>query len=845
MINVKNLLPLLAISLLSALSTSCVLCDPQNISLQKKQSMQQQTIIASAEITNANYFAMQQEPMYFSFYDLGIKSAREKSLKIVKNNVVIPSQLIDRDGNGELDGVFFTLDFPDNTPHHITFVDNPHLPFPPSVKQTQAEISVKEGGKWQGKEYIGGAFTRVQKVSPPPQYTDHSSYIRYEGPGIESDKVGYRIYLDWRNGFDIFGKKTTAVVLQNVGLDGYESYHHDAPWGQDILKVGKSLGMGGFGYWNGKSVELVSATQNREAVITNNGDLFSAFRINYNQWQIKEQKHNISADFSMTAGSRLAKVHLQTDRNLPNFAIGLVKLPDTQLFEGPTNISGSAWTYVATWGAQSLSTLNKTKQSYNKINHEKINADALGMAVIFRRADRKEQHTDDNSYVSVMNTNGGDLEYYFVAAWEHEPNGIRSQSEFRNYLDREIVRLTKTPRVRLTSRLSNEAKTSTTAAAALQWSKQLADAELTRKTLNYHFGGWDAYRKRPPKFEYDIVGMQIHALQELNSISPDPKYTDALEAVTGSYIQSSGAIATFDADLFSIDLTKPGQMVILLEQQTGQTKYRKAADFLRARLKVHPRTTEGAFWHRATYPNQLWLDGVYMGMPFLAQYAASYETGEAQHQSFAEAVHEFTIARKHLRNSQTGLYYHAWDESKKAEWADKNTGVASQYWSRGMGWYAMALVDVLDYLPVREVALRTELITIIQEFAADILRYQDPQTATWWQITDKPAAVGNYRESSASAMFSYFLLKAVNKGYLPPSYRDKAITSYQGLVNEFIRVHTDGKISMTNQCLVAGLGFGRDGSYDYYQTEPIVANDPKGNVPFILAGLEAYKLLKQ
>jgi unsaturated rhamnogalacturonyl hydrolase len=208
-------------------------------------------------------------------------------------------------------------------------------------------------------------------------------------------------------------------------------------------------------------------------------------------------------------------------------------------------------------------------------------------------------------------------------------------------------------------------------------------------------------------------------------------------------------------------------------------------------------------------------------------------------------VHEFVIARKQLRNPDTGLYYHAWDESKKADWADKEHGRASQYWARGMGWYAMALVDVLDFIPASEPELRKTLIDISVEFAADIQRYQDAETGTWWQIMDKPGAIANYRESSASAMFTYFYIKAVNKGYLPKSYRDVAIKSYRGLINEFVTVHADGKISMTDQCLVAGLGFGRDGSYDYYLTERIVANDPKANTPFILAGVEMYKLLKK
>jgi unsaturated rhamnogalacturonyl hydrolase len=786
--------------------------------------------LASAEITNANNFALQQEAIYFSFYDLGVDSAAAKNLAVLNGDAVLPSQTIDSDGDGALDGLLLVSDFTPAEIKSFTISDDPAIAKPAGKKYTQAEISIKEGGQWKGKEYVGGTFKNVDRVTPPAQSTDHSYWIRYEGPGIESDKVAYRIYLDWRNGFDIFGKKTSDIVLQNVGLDGYDSYHLNSDWGVDVLKVGKSLGMGGFGFWNGKSVDLVSAVDTRDAFITNNGDLYSGFKINYNGWQINNQKLDLAAHFSMQAGSRLVNVKLKTSEQLPNLAIGLVKHPGTTFIEGPQNISGYAWTYVASWGKQSVSGEN----------------DHLGMAVIFRRDDRSKQTQDENSYVSVMKDKGGELEYYFLAAWEHELGGIKTEADFKAYLDREVVRLTKTPRVRFESALSASAKKNPVDAdAALYWGKKLADSELERKTLNYHYKGWDEYRKRPGKFEYDVVGMQIAVLQDLNAISPNPAYTNALESVTGSYIRDDGHIETFEPNLFSIDLTKPGEMVILLEQRTKQEKYRTAADFLRENLKRHPRTSQGAFWHRSTYPNQLWLDGVYMGMPFLARYASLYESGEQQHNSFKEAVHEFVIAREQLRDAKTGLYYHAWDESKKADWADKNTGRAPQFWSRGMGWYAMALVDVLDFIPESETELRKTLTDIIAELAPDILRYQDQATGTWWQITDKPGELGNYRESSASAMFAYFLAKSINKGYLPESYRDAAVKSYQGLVNEFMTLHKDGKVSMNNQCLVAGLGFGRDGSYDYYMTERIFSNDAKGNSPFIGASLEIYKLLKQ
>jgi unsaturated rhamnogalacturonyl hydrolase len=638
------------------------------------------------------------------------------------------------------------------------------------------------------------------------------------------------------------------MVLQNIGQKNYEDYHHDAAWGQDILQVGKTLGTGGFGFWNGKSVDLASKVKTWDATIVENGALYSAFTIKYNQWQVNNHTVDLSSTISMNAGSRLAHTHLAFSlpteiaastkthpkllltEEIPNIAIGVVKHKGTKLILGNETVSGSAWTYAASWGKQSLSGAD----------------DYLGMAVIFKRGDRERQTEDEGSYVTVMKNMNAELDYYFVAAWDKELNGIKTEAEFKAYLDQEVERLTKTTRLELTTTLSvSEKKKTLDAETALTWSKRLADSDIARKTFTFGYGSWDDVRDRKSKFDYDMSGLHILALQELNKVSPNDHYKNAAQAVTGSFIADTGQIHTFKPELFSIDLINPGRVLINLETSTHQVKYRKAVDFLREHLKQHPRTSEGAFWHRITYPNQLWLDGVYMGIPFLAQYAATYETGAAQHQSFKEAVHEFQISRSHLRDPNTGLYKHAWDESKQAMWADAKTGLASQYWARGSGWLAMAMVDVLDYLPESEVELRNTMIAMVNEFAGDIVRYQDAETGTWWQILDKPHAIGNYRESTASAMYSYFLSKAVNKGYLSSTYKPYAEKAFNGLVNEFISVHSDGNISMNMQCQVAGLGFGRDGSYDYYMTEPIVSDDPKGNGPFILAGIETYKMLKK
>ena len=229
-----------------------------------------------------------------------------------------------------------------------------------------------------------------------------------------------------------------------------------------------------------------------------------------------------------------------------------------------------------------------------------------------------------------------------------------------------------------------------------------------------------------------------------------------------------------------------------------------------------------------------------MGMPFLAGVGVM----DGDDHKVEEAVREFTIARSHMRDPRSGLYYHAWDEARKQSWADPKTGLSRFFWGRGLGWYAMALVDILDVIPPEKTELRKPLLAIIPELAESLVRHQDA-TGVWFQILDMPKEPGNYREASASAMFTYFLAKATNKGYLPASFVPAAQKAYAGLVDEFVAVHADGSLHLTNVVEVGGLGYGRDGSYRYYMSERVIDNDPKGVGPAIMAGIQLSELAKR
>ncbi|MBL4632031.1 MAG: glycoside hydrolase family 88 protein [Paraglaciecola sp.] len=821
----------------------------------KQTLVETKILIAQLEVVNPSNFIRNDEAIYVSYYDLGLKEAAKKqNFEVSHNNNLLPTQHIDSDYDGINDGILFLINLADNK---AKFVDIKTTSDPlsengqmssssmTSVKRVQAEISHKIDGQWQAhtkppkhlsntelKEYVGGKFVNVNELTPPSHYTDHSNWIRYEGPGIESDKVGYRIYLDWRNGFDIFGKLSKAPILNQVGQDGYESYHHMQPWGMDILKVGGSLGAGGFGFIKDKNapvLEHVSNVRARQAIIADNGNIHARVQINYLDWQNSINTQNLEANISMLAGSRLAKVKLNLSKDLPSMTAGVVKHKNTKLIKGSINTSGYQYTYIASWGKQSL------------------DGSMLGMAIFFKKGLLIEVLEDEKNYLAILKSQGKSgekrVEYYFASVWQAE-SGIDNEADFIAYLEKSAEKLTRKPRTYLKTTLSANAKDTTlTAEQALNWATTLADTELNRKALGYHYNGWDVNRERKPKFEYDIIGMQPLVFDLLADVTKDQRYRQVIEKVTASFVSQDGGILAYNKQNYNIDNIPPGRNFLRLYQRSKDERFKTAAAALRLQLKEQPKTSNGAFWHKKKYTNQLWLDGVYMGMPFLAEYAMMFETGHQQQESLAEVINEFKLTREYLRDTATGLYYHGWDESKTQDWANKNTGLSPEFWARGVGWLTMAIVDVLDVIPEKNIEQRKFLIDMVNELAVSIAKTQDQATGAWWQIMDKPNDVGNYRESSATAMFTYFYAKAINKGYLSDEYNNIALSGYQALINEFTLVHEDGTSSMTNQCYVAGLSFGRDGSYGYYMNEPLKVNDPKGTSPYILASMEVYALL--
>lgn len=379
----------------------------------------------------------------------------------------------------------------------------------------------------------------------------------------------------------------------------------------------------------------------------------------------------------------------------------------------------------------------------------------------------------------------------------------------------------------------NENKEAEEEALSRRYSTWMADSEIKRNPE-----GWTLDFNKKPKWEY-THGLIMTAMEQVYDQTGEESYLNYILHFADFMINDKGEIKTYKKSDFNIDRVNGGKFLIGLYEETGEEKYKLAVDELRDQMRNHPRTSEGGFWHKKVYPHQMWLDGLYMGSPFLARYAAEFDESVL----FDDVTNQIYLMDKYGYSEETGLYHHAWDESREQRWADPETGLSRNYWGRSIGWFSMAVVDVLDYLPENH-SQRGMVIDVANKLAAGIVKYQD-QTGVWYQIIDQEDRVGNYLESSCSSMFTYFLLKGTSKGYLEKKYGDAGIKAYNGLIKEFIREDGNGGISIINVCGVAGLGGNpyRDGSYEYYINEPIRINDPKGVGPFILASLQ-YELTK-
>lgn len=360
------------------------------------------------------------------------------------------------------------------------------------------------------------------------------------------------------------------------------------------------------------------------------------------------------------------------------------------------------------------------------------------------------------------------------------------------------------------------------APARLPWSQRMAESVMRRHT------------PESARWAYEH-GLMLRAVEQVWLRTGDDRYGRFVKSTVDLFVEPDGGIRTYQLADYNLDQINPGKVLFSLYRSTGERRYREALRLLREQLQSQPRTRTGGFWHKRIYPYQMWLDGVYMAGPFLAEYARVFDEPTA----LDDVAYQILLVGSHTRDPRTGLFYHAWDESKQQRWAHPVTGCSPHFWGRAVGWYAMALVDALDFLS-QESPSRGLVLVMLNRLIQAVARVQDPATGLWYQVLDQGSRAGNYLEASASAMFVYAMAKGVRKGYLPETCQEAARAAFAGLVMRFIRVEDSGLVSLAGTCGGAGLGGDpyRDGSYEYYVSEPVVLDDYKGTGPFILGALE-------
>ena len=669
-----------------------------------------------------------------------------------------------------------------------------------------AEISVKQDGKWEGQKYIGGNFKNVSSMKLAKEHTDHSFDIRYEGPGFENKHIAYRLYLDWRNAIDLFGKYSDTIVLPKIGLDGFDSYHEKCEWGSDILKVGKGMGIGSIGRLLNNQVLHFNAVDSTFVKIENLSKQSNVL-VNYFGWNTANEKIDLKSKLSVFPDEYYVKHTIIPSKSTSGICTGIVKLKNLELIKAES--ANKKWAYIATYGPQTMF------------------SDNLGMAILYQTAtvDSLVKGVDD--HLIVFKPSNTAVTFYFLGAWEKEKAGLKSQEEFISYLNKQLVLLNNSNSLPVV-----ENEKAIVINDSMKWSKRMALSIMKRHPEAYQID-----EQKSPKWDY-VHGLVLTSLEKLYKKTGDKQYYSYIKNYADALIDEKGKIKTYKFEDYNIDMITAGRILFNLYSKTKEVKYLEAMKLLRKQISEQPRTSEGGFWHKKRYPNQMWLDGLYMGEPFYAQYTSTFENGK----QLNDVAKQFELIQKHATDPKTGLLYHAWDESKLMAWANKEDGKSPNFWSRSIGWYAMALVDALDYFPKNH-PKRKELMGYLNSLAVALDKAKDEKYGLWYQVTDQGNREGNYLESSGSSMFIYALAKGVNKGYLPVKYKVIASNSFNSLTSLLIKKGEDGEITITQACAVAGLGGNpyRDGSYSYYVNERKKDNDPKATGSFILAALELDK----
>ncbi|MES1184930.1 MAG: glycoside hydrolase family 88 protein [Myxococcales bacterium] len=692
------------------------------------------------------------------------------------NGESVLSQLVDTDGDTKPDELVFQTDLKPNE----------------SKRFSLSEGTRSAPSRDQFKVY--GRFVRE----------------RHDDFAWENDRVAHRVYgaalETWAlepltsSGVDLWVKRTPRLVID----DWYrlDDYHHDNGDGGDFYSVGASRGCGGLGVWDGKALR-VSRNFSASRVLAN-GPIRLVFELDYPAWdvgagvQVSETKR-IVAD----AGQHFD--HFQSAFKVTGKSGGLVLgIGIAKHDKGAIEIDPQA----------------AILRSWEPFAGENGHAGCAVIGGTGAVAGVAETENDRLLLVSLPST--ANMSYLAGTGWDKGAD-VPNDSAWAALVAQTARASRNPPQVSLTMAVAGPRQ-----GAALAWAERVAATLIEQHPQ----GLMD-------KWEYDS-GVVLKGLLALSKKTGNARYFEYVERSIDRLLDDDGTIKGYRVDEHNLDMLNVGKVLFPLlaaaKEEKERARYRHALDTLRDQLRQQPRTRDGAFWHKQIYPHQIWLDGIYMASPFLTEYALTF--GEPA--ALNDVATQILVAEQHLRDPKTGLLYHGWDETHGERWSNPKTGTSSQFWGRSVGWYAMAVVDVLELLPANH-PRRAALLAVLQRLSRAVVAVQDRETGVWWQVLDAAKRDKNYRESSASAMFVYALGKAVRLGFIDRAQFEPAVQrGSRGLLEQFASFDDHERLHVKNICKVAGLGGTpyRDGSYAYYTSTEISDSDPKGVGAFLLAAVE-------
>jgi len=633
---------------------------------------------------------------------------------------------------------------------------------------------------------------------------------RHDDFAFENDRVAHRMYgpdlETWlkepltSSGIDIWAKRTKRLVINDWYLT--DDYHRDNGDGADLYSVNRARGCGGLGVWHGNKL-WVSRNFTGSRVLAS-GPLRLIFELKYTTY-----------DSGAGKVSETKRVTVDAGRNLNRFESHFTVASGPRPAMVGIGIAKHAGGTVA---------LDKPLGLLHSWEPYKGDNGHVGCGVIASPETVEGSQAVETDTLLLANVPPTGPEVYYAGFGWDKSGDFKDEAAWVSYAQA-FARALRTP-LRLS--LRSAAEHVALPAGTTGWAKRTCDW----LALHHPDGLGETW-------EYDN-GLMLRGCQALGQKTGDIRYLDYVKKSVDKLISADGRIKGYQLDDYNLDNLSSGRLLFALYRKATDAKqrerYGKALQLLRSQLRTQPRTSDGGFWHKKIYPHQMWLDGLYMAAPFMAELAGTLNEPAL----YDDVAKQLRLMEQHARDPKTGLLFHAWDESKQQRWANAMTGTSAEFWGRSVGWYAMALVDVLEVFPEKH-PKRPEIMAALQRVATAVAAVQDKERGVWWQVLDKPGSPGNYREASVTAMLTYALTKGVRRGWLDETKLESvAERGYAGLVKEFTAVDAQGNVELRDVCKVAGLGGNpyRDGSYAYYVHTDVASNDPKGLGAFILASVE-------